>query len=78
LTWSWHAHWGPVKCATGKVPMMQVVPFLLNARKSVIGHKNKGIEAKVGKGDRGDREASASQGPRSGDLVVVEIGRRGV
>ena len=67
-----------MECTTGIVPIVQVVPFLLTARKSVIGYKNEGIEAKSHKGDRGDREASASQGPRSGDLVVVEIGRRGV
>jgi hypothetical protein len=40
--------------------------------------KNEGIEAKSHEGDRGDREAPASQGPRSGDLVAVEMGRRGV
>ena len=56
---------GPVECTTGKVPIAQVVPFLLNARKSVIGHKNKGIEAKVGKGDRGvGQSRSEVWGPR--------------
>ena len=72
------ARWTPVECAAGTVPTAQVAPFLSTARGRVIGCKNEGIEAKSHEGDRGDREASASQGPRSGDLVVVEIGRRGV
>jgi hypothetical protein len=44
----------------------------LNARKTAIGYKNKVTEAKVGKGDRGDREAPASQSPSSGDQLVMK------
>jgi hypothetical protein len=45
----------------------------LNARKTAIGYyKNEVTEAKVGKGDRGDREAPASQSPSSGDKLVMK------
>jgi len=44
----------------------------LNARKTAIGYKNKVKEAKVGKGDREDREAPASQSPSSGDQLVMK------
>ena len=44
----------------------------MNARKTAIGYKNKVKEAKMGKGDRGDREAPASQSPSSGDQLVMK------
>jgi hypothetical protein len=44
----------------------------LNARKAAIGYKNKVKEAKVGKGDREDREAPASQSPSSGDQLAMK------
>ena len=44
----------------------------MNARKTAIGYKNKVKEAKVGKGDREDREAPASQSPSSGDQLVMK------
>ena len=70
--WPSHVHWDPPEGTTRIVPVVQIVPKKIDARKTAIDYKKIATVAKDGKGDRGDREARASQSLSPGDQLVVK------
>ena len=71
------AWWGPPEGTTRIVPVVQIVPKKIDAQETVIGYKKPATVVQEGKGDRGEEEVRASEGPSPEDLVVMEIVRGG-
>ena len=69
--------WGPPEGTTRIVPVVQIAPKKIDAQETVIGYKKTATVVQEGKGDRGEEEVRASEGPSPEDLVVMEIVRGG-